>query len=149
MSLLADLQKVFPKLDLKPTIESTMIKLAEEVGECSEIVGKVRGMSGEDRQAVMLKLLSRDMGREIAEVMNQQVEIDLSALAEITQKYQGLRERTVSESQGEQEIQARIATELLDIIQTCATFIYQLDVDLDALLEEHRQKLLRRGYLKA
>ena len=37
MSLLADLQKVFPKLDLKPTIESTMIKLAEEVGECSEI----------------------------------------------------------------------------------------------------------------
>ena len=148
MSLLADLQKVFPKLDLTPTIESTMIKLAEEVGECSEIVGKVRGMSGEDRQAVMLKLLSRDMGREIAEVMSQQVEIDLSALAEITRKYQDLRERTVSESQGKQEIQARIARELLDIIQTCATFIYQLDVDLDELLEEHRQKLLWRGYLK-
>ena len=148
MRLVEDLQMVFPKLDLTPTIESTMIKLAEEVGECSEIVGKVRGMSGEDRKSVLLKLLSRDMGREIAEVMSRQVEIEADALTAITQKYQKLRDRVQAQELGDQEIQARIARELLDVMQTCATFMYQLDVDLDKLLEEHQEKLIRRGYLK-
>ncbi len=148
MRLVADMQKVFPKLDLDPTIESTMIKLAEEVGECSEIVGKVRGMSGEDRQAVLLKLLSRDMGREIAEVMSRQVKIEAEALNAIADKYQKLRDQVEAGALGDQEIQARIARELLDIMQTCATFMYQLDVDLDKLLTEHQEKLTRRGYIK-
>ncbi|NLK51381.1 MAG: hypothetical protein GX295_02890 [Syntrophomonadaceae bacterium] len=148
MGLVDDLQKVFPRLDLKPTIESTMIKLAEEVGECSEIVGKVRGMSGEDRRAVLLKLLSRDLGREIAEVMSQQDRFEAAVVEEIIQKYQKLREEAMQGEIKEQDIRARIAQELLDIIQTCATFVYQLEVDLDDLLKAHRQKLIRRGYLK-
>jgi NTP pyrophosphatase (non-canonical NTP hydrolase) len=148
MRLIDDLQKVFPKLDLNPTIESTMIKLAEEVGECSEVVGKVRGMSGEDRSAVLLKLLSRDMGREIAEVMSRQAVVETEVLRAITQKYQRIRENIHKKEMEGQEIQARIARELLDIMQTCATFMYQLEVDHDKLMEEHREKLIRRGYLK-
>lgn len=148
MGLVEDLQRVFPRLDLSPTIESTMIKLAEEVGECGEIVGKVRGMSGEDRRMVMLKLLSRDMGREIAEAMSQEAGIDREKLEEITARYRELREKAARGEFSDIEIRSRIARELLDIIQTCATFVYQLEVDLDALLQEHRQKLIRRGYLK-
>jgi hypothetical protein len=86
MGLVEDLQRVFPKLDLSPTIESTMIKLAEEVGECGEIVGKVRGMSGEDRSSVLLKLLSRDMGREIAEAMSSGPALDREQLQVIRLK---------------------------------------------------------------
>lgn len=37
-----------PRLDkLNPTIESTCIKLSEEVGELSRLVGRMRGLSGE------------------------------------------------------------------------------------------------------
>ena len=148
MGLVEDLQRVFPKLDLTPTIESTMIKLAEEVGECGEIVGKVRGMSGEDRRQVMLKLLSRDMGREIAEAMSAGPGFDQDKLLAISERYREQRERVQRGEFSETEIRSRIARELMDIIQTCATFIYQLEVDLDALIQEHQQKLVRRGYLK-
>jgi len=149
MGLVEDLQRVFPRLELRPTIESTMIKLAEEVGECGEIVGKVRGMSGEDRRSVLLKLLSRDLGRELAEAMSGDLEPDQQLLAEIGERYRQQRERVRSENFAEAEIQSRIALELLDIMQTCATFAYQLDVDLDRLLQEHRHKLVRRGYLRS
>lgn len=148
MGLVENLQRVFPRLDLTPTIESTMIKLAEEVGECGEIVGKVRGMSGEDRSLVLLKLLSRDMGREIAEAMSLRPDLDLDQLQKITERYREQRERVQRGEFSEVEIRSRIARELMDIIQTCATFIYQLDVDLDSLIQEHHQKLIRRGYLK-
>ena len=39
-----------PKLNnLKPTIEGTTLKLMEEVGEFSQVVGKFRGLSGETK----------------------------------------------------------------------------------------------------
>lgn len=146
-SQVENMQKVFPRLDLTPTIESTMIKLAEEVGECSEIVGKIRGMSGEDRGQIMLKLLSREMGREMAEVMSNQMELKDSIFLDMMNKYQAMREKAITGQFEDREIHSRIARELLDIMQTCATFLYQLEIDLEQLIDEHRQKLVRRGYL--
>ena len=51
-----------PKLNnLKPTLESTMIKLQEECGELAQVVGKLRNLSGEtnnvDKKEVAEKLL--------------------------------------------------------------------------------------------
>lgn len=38
----------FPKLNgLKPTLESTTLKLMEEAGELAQAIGKFRGLSGE------------------------------------------------------------------------------------------------------
>jgi NTP pyrophosphatase (non-canonical NTP hydrolase) len=40
-----------PKLNnLKPTIESTALKLMEEAGELAQAIGKLRGLSGETRR---------------------------------------------------------------------------------------------------
>ncbi len=37
-----------PKLNkLTPTLESTMLKITEEVGELAQVIGKYRGLSGE------------------------------------------------------------------------------------------------------
>jgi len=148
MGLVDDLQRVFPRLDLSPTLEGTMIKLAEEVGEMSEIVGKIRGLSGENRETALLKLLSRDMGREISEALGAEATINQGLIRDITEKYAKLREKIIAEGVTEKDIQVWIARELLDVMQTCATFAYQLDVDMEELLLEHRKKLIRRGYLK-
>ena len=148
MGLMDDLQRVFPKLDLNPTMEGTMIKLAEEVGEMSEIVGKIRGLSGENKEKALLKLLSRDMGREISEAFGAEVAVDQKRLEDIAGKYAARRAGVLSGNVVQEEIQVWIARELLDVMQTCATFAYQLDVDMEQLLMEHRSKLIRRGYLK-
>jgi len=38
-----------PKLNnISPTLESTTIKLMEELGELAELIGKLRGMNGEE-----------------------------------------------------------------------------------------------------
>lgn len=148
MSLIDDFQRVFPKLQLDPTIEGTMIKLAEEVGEMSEIVGKIRGLSGENKEKVLLKLLSRDMGREISDVLGAQARVDKALLGEIADKYSERRLQALAEGVSQEELEVWIARELLDVMQTCATFAYQLNVDMEQLLLEHRDKLVKRGYLK-
>lgn len=148
MALIDDLQRVFPKLKLNPTIEGTMIKLAEEVGEMSEIVGKIRGLSGEDKEKALLKLLSRDMGREITEVMGLEAYVDKELLGNIADKYSLRRAQALVEGVSRENIEVWIARELLDVMQTCATFAYQLDVDMEQLLSEHREKLIQRGYLQ-
>lgn len=148
MGLMDDLQRVFPKLALNPTIEGTMIKLAEEVGEMSEIVGKVRCLSGEDKEKTLLKLLSRDMGREISDAFGSELRVDKGRLEAIADKYSARREAFFSQGVTEEDIQVWLARELLDVMQTCATFAYQLNVDMEQLLVEHREKLVRRGYLE-
>lgn len=148
MGLLASLEQVFPRLNLQPTMESTMIKLVEEAGELAELIGKARGMSGENKQQVIVKILSRDMGREIAEAMSRTGEPDdARTLEAITEKYRGLRRQAAAGEFTQKDIDAWIARELLDVMQTCATFAYQLHIDIDDLLLEHRAKLVRRGYL--
>jgi NTP pyrophosphatase (non-canonical NTP hydrolase) len=147
MGLLQHLQAVFPRLDLAPTMESTMIKLVEEAGELAELIGKVRGMSGEDKNQVVLKLLVRDLSREIAERMARPGGMDPAEMGSLMHRYQELKRAAETGQLAGQAIETWIARELLDVIQTCATFAYQLNIDLDALLQEHRAKLVRRGYL--
>lgn len=55
-----------PRLDkLNPTIESTCIKIAEEVGELSRLVGRMRGLSGEAKTD---KNVYENIGRELLDV---------------------------------------------------------------------------------
>jgi NTP pyrophosphatase (non-canonical NTP hydrolase) len=93
-----------PKLNqLKPTLESTALKLMEEAGELAQVIGKYRGLSGE------------------------MIHLD------------------------EETIVNEIAKELLDVAQTAVTMMFvmeeQFDINIDSLLNEHWQKMERKGYL--
>lgn len=93
-----------PKLNqLKPTLESTALKLMEEAGELAQVIGKYRGLSGET------------------------VHLD------------------------EETIVNEIAKELLDVAQTAVTMMFvmeeQFDLNIESLLQEHWQKMERKGYL--
>lgn len=54
-----------PKLNnLTPTIESTCLKLMEEAGELAQIIGKFRGLNGEDvkvEQAHIAERISQEL----------------------------------------------------------------------------------------
>lgn len=57
-----------PQLDLlSPTMESTVIKLGEEVGELNRCVGKWRGMSGEKKKKTESAVL-REVAKELLDV---------------------------------------------------------------------------------
>jgi NTP pyrophosphatase (non-canonical NTP hydrolase) len=50
----------FPKLNgLRPTLESTALKLMEEAGELAQAIGKLRGLSGERMTLTEPERLSR------------------------------------------------------------------------------------------
>lgn len=56
-----------PKLDkFNPTIESTCIKLSEEVGELSRLVGRMRGLSGEKHK--VSQQTYDNVGKELLDV---------------------------------------------------------------------------------
>jgi len=93
-----------PRLNrLRPTLESTALKLMEEAGELSEAIGKFRALSGERTE--------------------------------------------LSESL----VMQKIARELLDVAQTAVTMMFVLEeqyqVDIDAMLRHHIEKLVEKGYL--
>lgn len=93
-----------PRLNrLRPTLESTALKLMEEAGELSEAIGKFRALSGERT--------------ELAEAL----------------------------------VMQKIARELLDVAQTAVTMMFVLEeqyqVDIDAMLRHHIEKLMAKGYL--
>ncbi|NLW91855.1 MAG: nucleotide pyrophosphohydrolase [Syntrophomonadaceae bacterium] len=93
-----------PRLNqLNPTLESTALKLMEEAGELAQVIGKYRGLSGE------------------------QIKMDLEV------------------------IKLEIARELLDVAQTAVTMMFvmeeQFGVDIESALQEHHNKLERKGYL--
>jgi hypothetical protein len=73
--------------------------------------------------------------------------MDPAEMGSLMHRYQELKRAAETGQLAGQAIETWIARELLDVIQTCATFAYQLNIDLDALLQEHRAKLVRRGYL--
>jgi NTP pyrophosphatase (non-canonical NTP hydrolase) len=57
-----------PRLNnLTPTIESTTLKLMEEVGEFSQVVGKFRGLSGES-QTYEKQEITKKMVEELLDV---------------------------------------------------------------------------------
>lgn len=50
----------FPKLNgLRPTLESTTLKLMEEAGELAQAIGKLRGLSGEAKTLTEPEALER------------------------------------------------------------------------------------------
>ncbi len=93
-----------PRLNqLNPTLESTTLKLMEETGELAQVIGKYRGLSGENI------------------VMDEETVI------------------------------REIARELLDVAQTAVTMMFVMEeyygVNIDVMLQEHCEKLKRKGYL--
>lgn len=57
-----------PRLDgLRPTLESTALKLMEEAGELAEAIGKFRALSGEPR-AHSDETVMRSVGQELLDV---------------------------------------------------------------------------------
>ncbi len=93
-----------PRLNrLRPTLESTALKLMEEAGELSEAIGKFRALSGEKTEL------------------------------------------------SEHLVMQKIARELLDVAQTAVTMMFVLEeqyqVDIDAMLRHHIEKLVTKGYL--
>jgi len=54
-----------PRLDrLRPTIESTALKLMEEAGELAQAIGKLRGLNGENvalSQEEIMRLIIREL----------------------------------------------------------------------------------------
>ncbi len=93
-----------PRLNnLKPSLESTALKLMEEAGELSANIGKFRGLSGE---------------------------------------------KVLMESH---EVARSISRELLDVAQTAITMMFVLEeqhnIDIDVALQEHVEKLIKKGYL--
>lgn len=95
-----------PRLNnLKPNIESTALKLMEEAGELAQLIGKYRGLNGEDCK---------------------------------------MEETTVVD---------KIAEELLDVAQVAISMMFVLEeaysVDIHAKVNQHIEKLIRKGYMKA
>lgn len=57
-----------PRLNqLTPTLESTALKLMEETGELAQVIGKFRGLSGEDIQMREEKI-KEEIARELLDV---------------------------------------------------------------------------------
>lgn len=57
-----------PRLNqLNPTLESTALKLMEEAGELAQVIGKYRGMSGENVD-INEEVVVRQIARELLDV---------------------------------------------------------------------------------
>lgn len=93
-----------PRLNnLEPNIESTCLKLMEEAGELAQVVGKFRGLNGENI------------------------------------------------SHNEQEVVEMLSSELLDVAQVAVSMMFVLEdkygISIDEKVEEHVQKLIKKGYI--
>ncbi len=70
-------------------------------------------------------------------------------LAQCIGKYRGLSGETVKLD--ETIVVEEIAKELLDVAQTAVTMMFvmedQFGIDIEALVHQHLEKLLRKGYL--
>lgn len=94
-----------PRLNnLTPSLESTALKLMEEAGELAQVIGKFRGLNGEN--------------------------VKLS----------------------DKEIMGKISEELLDVAQVAVSMMFVLEeeynIDIQEKLEEHIEKLRKKGYIK-
>lgn len=71
-------------------------------------------------------------------------------LSQAISKFRGLNGETVNMS--EKEIVEKIVSELLDVMQVCATMTYVLqkkyDINMENELEHHIEKMKRKGYVK-
>lgn len=71
-------------------------------------------------------------------------------LSQAISKFRGLNGETVNMS--EKEIVEKIVSELLDVMQVCATMTYVLqknyNINMESELEKHIDKLKKKGYVK-
>ncbi len=71
-------------------------------------------------------------------------------LSQAISKFRGLNGEIVNMS--EKEIVEKIVSELLDVMQVCATMTYVLqkkyDINMEKELEQHIKKLKNKGYIK-
>ena len=71
-------------------------------------------------------------------------------LSQAISKFRGLNGETVNMS--EKEIVEKIVSELLDVMQVCATMTYVLqknyNINMESELEKHISKLKKKGYVK-
>lgn len=94
-----------PRLNnLKPNIESTALKLMEEAGELAQLIGKYRGLNGEECNMEEIKVMDK------------------------------------------------IAEELLDVAQVAVSMMFVLEenyqICIEKKLEQHIEKLIKKGYIK-
>ncbi|MGI6575447.1 MAG: MazG-like family protein [bacterium] len=78
-----------PRLNcLQPTLESTVLKLLEEAGELAQVVGKFRGLNGENVEMSEEEILQRITGEllDVAQttvsmmfVLEEEYKVDLEA----------------------------------------------------------------------
>lgn len=71
-------------------------------------------------------------------------------LSQAISKFRGLNGEKIDMS--EREIVEKIVSELLDVMQVCATMTYVLekkyDINIESELENHVEKLRKKGYIK-
>lgn len=71
-------------------------------------------------------------------------------LSQAISKFRGLNGETVNMS--EKEVVEKIVSELLDVMQVCATMTYVLEekysIDMEEELKKHIEKLKKKGYVK-
>ena len=71
-------------------------------------------------------------------------------LSQAISKFRGLNGEEVTHS--EKEIVEKISSELLDVMQVCATMTYVLedkyDINMQELIEEHIEKMRKKGYIE-
>ncbi|MHB1125881.1 MAG: MazG-like family protein [Bacillota bacterium] len=71
-------------------------------------------------------------------------------LAQAIGKFRGLNGET--RELGDNEVMKMVTRELLDVAQTAVSMMFVLEehfgIDIEQALEEHVQKLIRKGYLK-
>lgn len=71
-------------------------------------------------------------------------------LSQAISKFRGLNGEEVNMT--EKEIVEKILSELIDVMQVCATMTYVMEdkyeIDMEEALKEHIAKMKRKGYLK-
>ena len=73
-----------PKLNnLKPNIESTALKLMEEAGELAQLIGKYRGLNGEECNMEEIKVMDK-----IAEELLDVAQVAVSMMFVLEENYQ-------------------------------------------------------------
>ncbi|HHV73865.1 MULTISPECIES: MazG-like family protein [unclassified Thermoanaerobacterium] len=72
-----------PKLNnLKPSLESTALKLMEEAGELAQAIGKFRGLNGE-----RVKMSNKDVAEKISEELLDVAQVAVSMMFVLEDQY--------------------------------------------------------------
>ncbi|MGM0507808.1 MAG: MazG-like family protein [Fusobacteriota bacterium] len=72
-------------------------------------------------------------------------------LSQAISKFRGLNGEKIHMT--DEEVMDKITSELLDVMQVCATMTYVLEkdnkIDLKKALKKHKEKMIKKGYVKS